>query len=40
MEKKGVGAAVNDIFVRQADWEKRILKEGDRIVFISASYGG
>ena len=38
--KQGVAMAVNDIFIRQADWEKRILKEGDRVVFISAAYGG
>ena len=39
-KKNGTGIAVNDIFIRQADWEKRLLKEGDKIVMIQAAYGG
>ncbi len=40
IEKRGIGVAVNDIFVKRSDWEKRALKDGDRVVIISATYGG
>lgn len=37
---KGVGVGVNNKLIRAAEWPLRILKDGDRLTVISASYGG
>lgn len=37
---KGVAMAVNDHIIRRADWNNRILEDGDDITIITAAYGG
>lgn len=37
---KGIAMAVNDHIIRRADWNNRILEDGDDITIITAAYGG
>lgn len=36
----GTAVSVNDRIVRHADWPRTGLAEGDRVVIISAAFGG
>ena len=36
----GIAVSIGNKIVRKADWESRILCEGDDIVIIRAAYGG
>lgn len=36
----GVAVAVNNKIVGRNDWEARSLRSGDKVVIISAAYGG
>ena len=38
--KGGIAVSIGNKIVRKADWESRILCEGDDIVIIRAAYGG
>lgn len=38
--KGGVAVALNGRVVRRADWDMRILQEGDELLIINAAYGG
>lgn len=36
----GTAVSVNNRIVRHCDWEQTVLHEGDRVVVISAAFGG
>ena len=38
--KGGVAIAVNGAVVRQADWSRKRLEEGDKVVILTAAQGG
>lgn len=38
--KGGVAIAVNGAVVRQADWPRKRLEEGDKVVILTAAQGG
>lgn len=40
ISRNGTAVSVNDRLIRQIDWETTKLKDGDRIVIISAAFGG
>lgn len=40
LPEKGIGVAVNNKIIISKNWGETLLKEGDAITVISASYGG
>lgn len=40
ISRNGTAVSVNDRLIRQSDWETAKLKDGDRVVIISAAFGG
>ena len=40
ISRNGTAVSVNDRIVRHSAWESTILSEGDRVVIISAAFGG
>lgn len=39
-DRKGVAAALNGAVVPRADWSRRVLASGDRVLVIRATQGG
>ena len=39
-DKKGIAVALNNEVVTRSDWNKKQLKQGDKIIIIKATQGG
>ncbi|TDI74543.1 MAG: sulfur carrier protein ThiS [Bacteroidetes bacterium] len=37
---RGIAVALNDRIVRKADWESKVLSDGDRVEVVTAQQGG
>ncbi len=40
IKRGGTAISLNDNIVRQADWNNTYINDGDRVVIISAAFGG
>lgn len=40
IKSAGTAVSVNDILIRHSEWERRVIKDGDKVVVISAAFGG
>ncbi len=40
LPERGVAMALNGSIVHRGDWEKVVLKSGDKLVIVNAAYGG